>query len=280
MKDKVKIPSRRALLHMGVRSLAGAGLIGTLDQVAGAATDDRALICIYHFGGEGGSYLPNVAELKALHRKEVLAVVKHVAQPGEKQYAALRFLPNGFATLEWAASQAGVHPVTGAGAFTFESGMSLVSFDGRERDGEQFENAALRQAMSKLEPLSTEFPDTTVGRQLEDVSRLLRAGRALGLRRPVFVCTANGFNTSAHRAGLLGPRYREVGEAMAAFYQATMELGLERHVTTYTDGEFPLDRATRRSSRLILGGAATADQTLAAAGSYSDSLVHWHGQPA
>jgi uncharacterized protein (DUF1501 family) len=276
MKEKVKIPSRRALLHLGVRSLAGAGLLGTLEHAAGAATDDRALVCIYHFGGEGGSYLPNVAELKALHRKEVLAVVRDVAPLGAKQYEALRFLPNGFATLEWAARKASVQPLTGAGAFTFQSGMSLVSFDGREREGEQFENAALRQAMRNIEALSTNFPDTSVGRQLEDVSRLLGSSRELGLRRPVFVCTVTGFTSSAHRAGLLGARYREVGQALAAFYAATIELGLERKVTTYTDGEFPLDRTARRSSRLILGGAAAEDQSFDA-DTYSDSLVSWHG---
>ena len=53
MKDKTKITSRRAMLHMGVRSLAGAGLLGTLEQAGAAASHDRALVCIYLFGGEG-----------------------------------------------------------------------------------------------------------------------------------------------------------------------------------------------------------------------------------
>src|ERR1700687_1567433 len=123
MKANEKIQSRRAMLHMGVRSLAGVGLIGTLEQAAGAATaaDSRALVCIYLFGGEGAEFLPDVAELKALHRQEVLAVVKHSAPPSSEslsqRYEALRFLPNGFATLEWAAQKAGIHPRTGAGAF-------------------------------------------------------------------------------------------------------------------------------------------------------------------
>ena len=120
MKDKTKIPSRRALLHMGVRSLAGAGVLGTLGQGASAASDNRALVCIYLFGGEGGSNLPNVTELKDLHRKQVLAVARNVAPPVQshsavstpgqfmaQKYQALRFLPNGFATLEWAARKAG-----------------------------------------------------------------------------------------------------------------------------------------------------------------------------
>ena len=283
MKDNEKIQSRRALLHMGVRSLAGAGLIGTLEQAAAAATaTDRALVCIYLFGGEGASFLPDVAELTALHRQEVLAVVKHSAPPsGEslaQRYEALRFLPNGFATLEWAAQKAGIQPLTGAGAFTFQSGVSMVSLSGRVPQGDQFENTTLRQAMNNVAPRKASFPDTTVGRQLEDVYRLLQAGRTLGLHRPVFLCTANGFTRSAQKARTVGARYRELGQAMAAFHTATVELGLDRHVTTYTDAEFSADGGSRTASRLVLGGAAMENDVLKSSGvAYSDSLARWQG---
>jgi uncharacterized protein (DUF1501 family) len=287
MKDKAKTTSRRAMLHMGVRSLAGAGLIGTLEQTAGAATvaDSRALVCIYLFGGEGAEFLPDVAELKALHRQEVLAVVKHNAPPSSEalaqRYEALRFLPNGFATLEWAAQKAGIQPLTGAGAFTFQSGVSMVSLGGRVPPGDQFENTTLRQAMNNVAPRKTSFPDTTVGRQLEDVCRLLQASRALGLNQPVFLCTANGFTRSAQKARTVAARYRELGQAMAAFHAATVELGLDRHVTTYTDAEFSPDGGSRMASRVILGGAAMESEVLKSAGiaadTYSDSLARWHG---
>lgn len=284
MKNKAKIPSRRAMLHMGVRSLAGAGLLGTLEQV-GAATDSRALVCIYLFGGEGASFLPDVAELKTLHRQEVLAVVKHAAPRSTEalaqRYEALRFLPNGFTTLEWAAQKAGIQQLSGAGALTFQSGVSMVALGGSLPEGEQFENHTLRQAMNNIAPLKTSFPGTTLGRQLEDVSRLLQAARTLGLNRPVFVCTANGFTESAGRARTLAPRYRELGEAMAVFHAATVELGLERHVTTYTDAEFSPAGSARMASRLILGGAAMESDVLKsasiAADTYSGSLARWHG---
>ena len=286
MKANGKIQSRRDLLQTGVRSLAGAGLLGTLEQVAGAsaASGNRALVCIYLFGGEGASFLPNVSELKALHRQELLAVVKHDAPPSSEllaeRYHALRFLPNGFATLEWAAQEAGIQPLTGAGAFTFQSGMSMVPLGGRVPEGDQFENATLRQAMNNFAPRKTAFPDTTVGRQLEDVSRLLQAGRTLGLNRPVFLCTANGFTRSAQQARTVAARYRELGHALAAFHAATVELGLDRHVTTYTDAEFSPEGGSRVASRLILGGAAMESDIVksasVAADTYSDSLAHWH----
>jgi uncharacterized protein (DUF1501 family) len=286
MKANGKIQSRRALLQIGVRSLAGAGLLGTLEQVSGASTapGNRALVCIYLFGGEGASFLPNVSELKALHRQELLAVVKHDAPPSSevlaRRYQALRFLPNGFATLEWAAQKAGIHPLTGAGAFTFHSGLSMLALGGSQPQGDQFENITLRQAMKKVEPPKTAFPDTTIGRQLEDVSRLLQAGRALGLNRPVFLCTANGFTRSAQRVRTVSARYRDLGQAMAAFHAATVELGLDRQVTTYTDAEFSAEGSSRVASRLILGGAAMESEIVksasVAADTYSDSLAHWH----
>jgi len=281
MKDKTKITSRRAMLHMGVRSLAGAGLLGTLEQAGAAASNDRALVCIYLFGGEGASFLPNVAELKALHRQEVLAVVKHDAPQSSEilaeRYEALRFLPNGFATLEWAAQKAGIHPRTGAGAFTFQSGVSMVALGGRQPQGDQFENTTLRQSMNSVAPGKTSFPDTTIGRQLEDVIRLLQAGRTLGLNRPVFLCTANGFTRSAQQARTVATYYRELGQAMAAFHAATVEQGLARQVTTYTDAEFS-GAGPYMASRLILGGAAMEGDVLKSAGiAYSDSLARWHG---
>jgi uncharacterized protein (DUF1501 family) len=282
MKDKAKITSRRAMLHMGARSLAGAGLLGALEQVGGAASDHRALVCIYLFGGQGAAFLPNVAELKALHRQEVLAVVKHDAPPSSEvmaeRYKALRFLPNGFATLEWAAQKAGIQALTGAGAFTFQSGVSMVALGGNQPQGDQFENTTLRQAMNNVAPRKTSFPDTTIGRQLEDVSRLLQAGANLGLNRPVFLCTVNGFTRSAQQARTVAARYRELGQAMAAFHAATVELGLERQVTTYTDAEFSGEGSSRMASRLILGGAAMESDVLKSASvAYSDSLAHWHG---
>jgi uncharacterized protein (DUF1501 family) len=300
MKDKVNtILSRRALLRMGVRSLAGAGLLGTLEQAARANSkaEDRALVCIYLFGGEGGgARLPEVPELKALHRKRVLAIVKNVAQPSRNSTPAdapgdimkqrcesLRFLPNGFATLEWAARMAGIDPLTGEGAFTFQSGMSMVSLDGHPREGAQFENAALRQAMNAVPRVRTSFPDTPLGRQLKDVTRLLQAGRTLDLHRPVFLCAGNGFTGGAERAGTIAARYHEIGQAMAAFYRATVELGLERRVTTYTDAEFSTDRSAPMNARLVLGGAVMdsdvpRSETLGA-DTYSGSLARWHGLP-
>jgi hypothetical protein len=89
------------------------------------------------------------------------------------------------------------------------------------------------------------------------VSRLLRAGDALGMKQQVFLVSATGLATSAQRAAALTAAYRELGEAIVAFHHATVELGLDGEVTTYTDGEVATDsdgRERRSASRLVLGG--------------------------
>jgi hypothetical protein len=212
-----KALSRRSLLNLGLRSAAGAGILSIVPATelfehftggpalaASAPNVDtaRALVCIYLFG-DGDAQLayhpgrglhPALADLQPLYERKALAVVANVAPatrrarimqtPGDvmaHRYSALRFLPNGFATPEWAARRADVKPITGEGAYTFASGVSLVAPGSAWLEGEQFENATVRATTSRLGPMRTSFPDTPIGRQLEDVSRLLRAGDALSM---------------------------------------------------------------------------------------------------
>jgi len=309
-KDSDRIHSRRAMLHLGIRTAAGAGLLGSLESITGATANagegrqDRALVCVYLFGGVGEAHListggalhPAAAELHALRQSGALRVVPLPAAPAgrsdgaqslpeimARRYASLRFLPNGFATPEWAARAAGLEGHHGAGAYTFQSGMSLVIPGGPPRGGRQFEKTGLRQAMEDARPLAAAFPNSALGRQMEDVSRLLRAAGRLELSRPVFLCAATGFTESARQAGMLAGRYRELSQAIAAFQAATVELGLERRVTTYTDGESH-EAAKAQRARIVLGGAAfggaKADEFNPAAGHYHASIASWLGLPA
>ncbi len=335
MRDEIKATSRRAMLHLGARSLAGAGLLATFERmsigVAAASTAPvgRALVCIYLFGGEGAEtliapldpshgasalaandLLPVVArisraryglnsaapELQALYEGSALAVVTNVTSRGPNgpapttpgqltalRYAGLRFLPNGFATPSWAAAIAGIHSLKGDGAFTFRSGMSVVSPGSELREGGQFENPTLRQAMSRAKPLQTSFPDTSLGRQLADVSRLLQTGANAGMSQMIFLCAAGGYTRSARLAGTLPRRYQELSQAMAAFYSATVELGLEQQVTTFTDAESAPapNNLIPMGARAILGGSVLGGDIYSTGNLSSDnylgSIARWFG---
>jgi uncharacterized protein (DUF1501 family) len=82
------------------------------------------------------------------------------------------------------------------------------------------------------------FPDTSLGNQLKIVARLIGARSALGPRRQVFFVSLGGWdmhnNLIADHPGQLG----QVADAMKAFYDATVALGLADKVTSFTASDF------------------------------------------
>jgi len=87
--------------------------------------------------------------------------------------------------------------------------------------------------------LATPFPgNNTLADQLKMVARLIGARSALGARRQVFMVSLGGFdlhyNLIALHPGLLG----RVSDAMTAFYNATVELGVTSQVTAFTASDF------------------------------------------
>jgi len=87
--------------------------------------------------------------------------------------------------------------------------------------------------------LSTVFPTgNSLADQLKMVARLIGARTALGAKRQVFMVSIGGFdlhdNLIAQHPGLLG----KVSDAMTAFYNATVELGVANKVTAFTASDF------------------------------------------
>ena len=74
--------------------------------------------------------------------------------------------------------------------------------------------------------------------QLKMVARLIQGRDVLGAKRQVFMVSLGGFdlhdNLIAQQPVLLG----RVSEAMAAFYRATVELGVAQNVTAFTASDF------------------------------------------
>lgn len=87
--------------------------------------------------------------------------------------------------------------------------------------------------------LATPFPTSnTLADQLKMVARLIGARSTLGSKRQVFLVSLGGFdlhdNLIANHPGLLG----DVSDALAAFYNATVELGVANQVTAFTASDF------------------------------------------
>jgi uncharacterized protein (DUF1501 family) len=104
------------------------------------------------------------------------------------------------------------------------------------------------QALSTVNPiLTTVFPNTSLGRQLLQVARLIKASTdptaGINMKRQIFFCQIGGFDThsnqtSATFAGGQGNLLLQLSQAMRAFYDATVELGLANNVTSFTLSDF------------------------------------------
>jgi uncharacterized protein (DUF1501 family) len=88
------------------------------------------------------------------------------------------------------------------------------------------------------DPAVPPFPISGLGYQLQQVAKLISLRETLDLRRQLFFCSLGGFdlhnNQLVAHAGLLS----QLSEAMSAFYQATVSLGVESQVTTFTLSDF------------------------------------------
>jgi len=93
-------------------------------------------------------------------------------------------------------------------------------------------------ALDSAPTLSTPFPNSRLGTQLETVARLIAVRDQLAMQRQVFFVSTGGFdshdNQNDDQPGLLGG----VSDAMTAFYNATSELSVADNVTTFTQSDF------------------------------------------
>lgn len=158
--------------------------------------------------------------------------------------------------------------------------------------------------------LATSFPATGIGRQLQMVARMIAARSALGQRRQMFFVQQGGYDFHDNLITDQGNRLRELGDAMAAFYQATAALGVANQVTTFTASDF--GRALQHNGRgsdhgwgghhFVMGGAVQGNRvygqfpTVALNGpedsgrgalipttsvdQYAATLARWFGVPA
>lgn len=94
------------------------------------------------------------------------------------------------------------------------------------------------QALASASPPALTFPNTSIGRQLKQVANLISLRSTLGMTRQIFFCSLGGFDT--HNAQLTGQAtlLQQLSQAMKAFYDATVTLGVEQQVTAFTLSDF------------------------------------------
>ncbi|HEX8189253.1 MAG TPA: DUF1501 domain-containing protein [Pyrinomonadaceae bacterium] len=83
------------------------------------------------------------------------------------------------------------------------------------------------------------IPNTTLGRQLEQVARLVALRDVLGVRRQIFFCQLGGFDThSNQRTAGQDALLLQLSQAMRGFWETLGDLGVQNNVTTFTLSDF------------------------------------------
>ena len=96
----------------------------------------------------------------------------------------------------------------------------------------------LSDALAQAPPTNTAFPDNKLAKQLKMVAKMISVRNQLSLRRQVFFCFLDGFDTHGEQLTTQSTLLRQVSQSLDAFYKTTVELGVATNVTTFTASDF------------------------------------------
>ncbi|MFN2454577.1 MAG: DUF1501 domain-containing protein [Pyrinomonadaceae bacterium] len=96
----------------------------------------------------------------------------------------------------------------------------------------------LNTALASAATLQTTFPNTGIGNELKQIAKIIAARNSLGLKRQIFFCSLGGFDTHNNELATHVTLYTQLSQAMKAFYNSTVELGVASNVTTFTQSDF------------------------------------------
>jgi uncharacterized protein (DUF1501 family) len=116
---------------------------------------------------------------------------------------------------------------------------------------------------------TTPFPGNNLGNQLKMAARLIASRQALGLKRQTLFVSIGGFDTHGddqpqRQRQLL----EEISSSVAAFYDATVQMGIADNVTLFTSSDFGRNLASNGkgsdhgwgSHHMVVGGAVKGGQ--------------------
>jgi uncharacterized protein (DUF1501 family) len=148
---------------------------------------------------------------------------------------------------------------------TFDTGLSLIQSASKVTSNALNDSKTLATALASNKTLMTAFPTSSLGGQLKQVAQIIQARSALGLARQIFFVSIGGFDTHSGQLAAQLSLFKDLSQSMNAFYNATVEMGVDSNVTSFTLSDFArtlqpdstagTDHAWG-SHHMIMGGAA------------------------
>jgi len=122
---------------------------------------------------------------------------------------------------------------------SLSTGLSLVQADNAMTSNAYSYAASLTAATQSVAALKTVFPaNNGLASQLKQVAQLIQVRAALGVQRQIFFAGIGNFDTHSDQITLQSGLLASISAAMGAFYNATVELGVQSEVTTFTMSDF------------------------------------------
>ncbi len=97
---------------------------------------------------------------------------------------------------------------------------------------------AANSALATFQEVTVTFPNTSIGRQLKQVARLIKKRNELSINRQIFYCQIGGFDTHNNQLNDQANLLSQLSQAARAFYDEMVTQGVSNDVTTFTMTDF------------------------------------------
>ena len=147
--------------------------------------------------------------------------------------------------------------------YTSRSYRDLVEKTFAQANQNAIEGAVAFNDATEAISLTTTFPSTNLGQRFEMVAKTIAARGTIGHGRQVFFVSIGGWDNHDELINNHQQNLSQVGPALKAFYDATVELGVENEVLTFSASDFArtLNSNGRGSdhawggNQIVMGGA-------------------------
>jgi uncharacterized protein (DUF1501 family) len=136
-------------------------------------------------------------------------------------------------------TECGAQLATAQALLSFNSGLTLVQADNTITTNAYAYAKTLTAAVQSISPLKTVFPTgNSLAAQLQQIAQIIQVRAALGVSRQIFFCGVGNFDTHSNQLALQNALLASISPALSAFYNATVEMGVQNSVTSFTMSDF------------------------------------------